>query len=224
VLLEDDGRSTKYLSGQFSKITANYSLLDEHTMVLSVQPAQGSYHDLTGLAQPSARPMVFELHNALPLALASTLSATAADELEPFVTWDAASLTAYVRVAAFDPTVGTSVRVSWSTGSAPRTSLLCAGTVGRPGFVSLNERTVAIKKAIDWEAHYDTEPSMLLNRLAMTTIRMERNHSGVRAELAAYNQHLVAAVQLHTQGNGSGLPTPRLKRIFKAWLTPQPSN
>jgi hypothetical protein len=84
--------------------------------------------------------------------------------------------------------------------------------------------TMAIKKAIDWEAHYGTQPSMMLNRVAMTAIRMERSHSGARAELAAYNQHLAAAVRLHTSGNGSGLPTPRLMRILEAWLKPQPSN
>ena len=227
VLLEDDGRSTAYLSGQYSKITANYSLVDEHTMLLSVQPAYGSYNDLDGVAQPSARPMVFDLHNVLPPATAT--ATTSADQRASSVTtqWDAAGLTASIRVAAFDPALGTSVRVSWDAGNEPRTSLLCGADAradGRPGFVALNARTMAIKKAIDWEAHYGTQPSMMLNRVAMTAIRMERSHSGARAELAAYNQHLAAAVRLHTSGNGSGLPTPRLMRILEAWLKPQPSN
>ena len=65
---------------------------------------------------------------------------------------------------------------------------------------------------------------MLLNRLAMTTIRMERNNSSAKAELAASNQQLAAAVKLHTRGNGGGVPTPRLRRIMEGWLQPLPSN
>ena len=88
----------------------------------------------------------------------------------------------------------------------------------RPGFVALHARVLAIKKMIDWEAFLKTRPSMAMNELVATTIRMERDHAGSHAELAGFGAKMEAAVRLHTAGNAVGQPSAKLQRIMKAWL------
>ena len=210
LLIEDDGRSTGYLRGEYSTITANYTLENEATMLLSVGRAAGTYRDLSGELKPSARAMVFELHNVLaPKVLSGDAE----------VTWNARTLTASVRVAAVQPALGASVRIAWAAGDGPRSNALCgAMPTERPGFVALHARVLAIKKMIDWEAFLKTRPSMAMNELVATTIRMERDHAGSHAELAGFGAKMEAAVRLHTAGNAVGQPSAKLQRIMKAWL------
>lgn len=222
LLLEDDGRSTRYLSGEYTKIVANYSLVGEHAITLTVQPAEGGYTDLAGVAQPSVRPMVFVVHNVLPPVLASsplsaaipTLGADSDGGPSVTVTWDAAALAARVRFAAVDPATGATARIAWPVGDGPRSRHICsAAQASRPGFVALHARALAIKKRVDWEAYLGTEPSMALNRVVMTATRMDRNHSGAGEELAGFEEKLAAVVRLHT-----GHTSAMLQPVMQAWL------
>lgn len=224
VLLEDDGRTTRYQSGEYSRIIANYTL-HEDEMTLIVQPAIGTYHDLVGLQRPSPRPMVFMVHNVLPPSLIhagyTRTDFEGAATVTVAIEWDAATLTANVRVPAFDPAAGVTVRIGWDVGFAPQSDILCTATATRrPGFVALNARVLAIKRMIDWEAYLHTKPSMKLNYLVGATIRMERNHTCALDELTQFSSKIDAVVRLHTDGTQPGQPSPKLQAIIRAWLGP----
>ena len=74
--------------------------------------------------------------------------------------------------------------------------------------------------AIDWEASEATKPSMLLNKLAGTAVRMQAAPETAASELASYSARLVAVVALHTSGDAekAGLPSKGLQAVLKAWL------
>lgn len=63
---------------------------------------------------------------------------------------------------------------------------------------------------------------MLFNELASTSIRMQEAPETAASELASFGRRLAAAVKLHTTPLAEGkhgLPSPRLQRVIKAWLT-----
>ena len=136
--------------------------------------------------------------------------------------WDAATLTARVRIPSFDPAAGASARVTWRVGDAPRSNLLCnrdGSRQRRPGFVGLNARALAIKQMVDWEAYLGTKPSMALNLVVGTTTRMDRNHAAARGELGGFDAALAVAVELHTNAShASGRPSAKLQAVMAAWL------
>ncbi len=144
-LLEDDGRSTAYLSGEdaIARTVANYTL-DDATMLVKIGPQAGQY-----VGRPSARWVSVVVHNVFaPISAKVLFPRTSGRELMDGVSWDAKALTATVQLGIVDEAQGTSFELSWS--SSPICELLCRS--GRTGWIRLNQRVLDIKREIDWEA------------------------------------------------------------------------
>ena len=152
----------------------------------------------------------------------SRSSSSSSSTAEAAVRWDAATLTATVSLGVVEAAQGASVRVIWA--ESPLSELLCSSSTAQnaTGWPRLHERLLTIKRAIDWEASIGTEPSMLLNALANTAVRMQDTPHTAKAELESYRARLAQVVALHTTGadpEGGGLPSIGLQRVLKAWLT-----
>jgi hypothetical protein len=179
-------------------------------MLVQIGPQVGNYS-----GAPSVRWLELVVHNVFAPVAAKRLF-SAIDIVRS--NWDASTLTTTVEVGAVDVSKGASVQLLWA--ESPLSDLLCGERIGWP---RLHQRVMEIKKDIDWEAsaHPPAEPSMILNRLANTAVRMQAAPHTAADELGRYSGKLAAAVALHTaagEGNKTGLPSHGLRAMLKAWL------
>ena len=223
-LLEDDGESSKYMTGlgekeassssPIARTVANYTFnSDDRSMLFELGGQVGNY-----AGSPAIRWISVVVHNVLAPVSAELLFPTSGVGIMNRVGWDAATLTATVEIGAVAVAQGVSFQLGWA--ASPRSQLLCRS--GRTGWARLNQRVIDTKREIDWEGSRPTQaaPSMLLNMLASTATRMQEAPHTAASELSGFDGRLAAAVKLHTTmtGKATGLPSPGLQRLIKAWL------